>query len=87
VIDQNEENLAAARAYLEGRRTFPERAGLNQPAGRFLTDFYVMVAHWVDWASRLVEDWPDVRDAPFDAAAAEEGVWLAQSIVDRGAVP
>src|SRR5687768_8687058 len=78
---QNEENLTTARLYLEGRSEFPERAALNQLAGRFLTDFYVTVARWVDWASDIVADWPDdVRDAPFSDAAAEEGVQLAQSV-------
>jgi len=81
VANQNEENLAAARAYLKGESAFPERAALNQLAGRFLTDFYVTVAEWVEWASDLVEDWPDdVTQAPFDVAAAEEGVRLAESI-------
>ena len=87
VLEQNEENLATARAYLEGRSAFPERAALNQLAGRFLTDLYVTVAHWVDWASQLIDDWPDdVRDALFNVAAAEEGVRLAESatrILDR----
>jgi PadR family transcriptional regulator AphA len=81
VLDENEENLATARAYLEGRGQFPERAALNQLAGRFLTDFYVVVARWVEWASRIVEEWPDdVRAAQFDIAAAEDGVRLAESI-------
>jgi DNA-binding PadR family transcriptional regulator len=81
VVEQNEENLATARAYLEGRSAFPERAALNQLTGRFLTDFYVMLARWVDWAAELVDGWPnDVRHAPFDVAAAEEGVRLAESV-------
>ncbi len=81
VVDQNEANLATARAYLEGRSAFPERAALNQLAGRFLTDFYVTVARWVDWASELVNTWPDdVRQASFDMAAAEEAVRLAESV-------
>jgi DNA-binding PadR family transcriptional regulator len=81
VLDQNEENLATARAYLEGRSAFPERAALNQLAGRFLTDFYVMVANWVEWASQAVDRWPDdVRDASFDVGAGEEGVRLAESV-------
>jgi DNA-binding PadR family transcriptional regulator len=81
VIDQNEENLATAEAYREGRGAFPERAALNQLAGRFLTDFYVMVANWVDWASELIDDWPeDVRTAPFNVAAAEDAVRLAESV-------
>jgi PadR family transcriptional regulator, regulatory protein AphA len=81
VLVQNEENLATGRAYLEGRGLFPERAALNLLGGRFLTDFYVMVARWVEWASKTVQDWPaDVRDAPFDVVAAEEAVRLAESI-------
>jgi PadR family transcriptional regulator AphA len=81
VIDQNAENLATARAYLEGHSAFPERAALNQLAGRFLTDFYVMVANWVTWASGVVDSWPDdVRQAPFDTGIAEDGVRLAESV-------
>jgi PadR family transcriptional regulator AphA len=81
VAEQNEENLATARAYLEGRSAFPERAALNQLGGRFITDFYVMVANWIEWASALVRDWPDdVRNAPFDVAAAKEGVRLAERV-------
>jgi DNA-binding PadR family transcriptional regulator len=82
VLDQNEENLATARAYLEGRSAFPERAALNQLPGRFLTEFYVMVARWVRWATDIAQTWPDdVTQAPFDGAAAAEGVRLAESIV------
>ena len=55
VLEQNEENLAAARAYLAGQGPFPQRAALNQLPGRFLTEFYVTVARWVDWASAIVE--------------------------------
>jgi DNA-binding PadR family transcriptional regulator len=81
VLAENEENLATARAYREGHGAFPQRAALNQLGGRFLTDFYVTVARWVAWASKVVEDWPDdVLDAPFDGVAAEEGVRLAESV-------
>jgi PadR family transcriptional regulator AphA len=81
VLRENEENLATARAYLQGTSAFPERAALNQLPGRFLADFYVMVAHWVDWASQHVDSWPDdVRDAPFDVAVAEESVRRVESI-------
>ena len=82
VIEQNEENLATARAYLEGRGLFPERAALNQLGGRFLTEFYVTVARWVRWASETVEDWPDdPKNASIDVAAQHESVRLAESIV------
>ena len=81
VLEQNRENLAAARAYLAGEGPFPERAALNQLGGRFLTDLYVTVARWVHWATEIVEGWPDdVRDAPFNLAAARKGVDLAESI-------
>jgi DNA-binding PadR family transcriptional regulator len=81
VLEQNEESLATGRAYLEGRGAFPERAALNHLAGRFLTDFYLTVAHWVVWASEVIDDWPDdVRDAPFDASLAAESVRRAESV-------
>ena len=81
VLDQNQENLATARAYLAGESAFPQRAALNQLGGRFLTDYYLMVARWIRWATAVVEDWPDdVIDAPFDSAAAEQGVELAQEV-------
>jgi DNA-binding PadR family transcriptional regulator len=81
VLDQNEANLATARAYLEGRGAFPQRAALNQLPGRFLTELYATVARWVHWATEIVETWPDdVTHAPFDDAAAEEGVRVAESI-------
>jgi DNA-binding PadR family transcriptional regulator len=83
VIEQNAENLATARDYLEGRSAFPERAALNQLAGRFLTDFYVMVANWIEWGSQLVDRWPDdVRNAPFDTSIARESVRLAESVAE-----
>ena len=81
VLDQNEENLATGRAYLEGRGLFPQRAALNQLGGRFLTEFYATVARWVEWASDIVKDWPeDVLEAPFNKVAAAESVQLAESI-------
>jgi PadR family transcriptional regulator, regulatory protein AphA len=81
-LEQNEENLATARAYLDGRGAFPERAALNHLVGTFLTNFYVTVAEWVDWASRTVEGWPDdPAEATFDVEAAEEGVRRAERVV------
>jgi len=81
VLDQNKENLEVARAYLAGEGAFPQRAALNQLGGRFLTEFYVTVARWADWASTLVATWPDdVLGAPFDMAAAREAVTLAESV-------
>jgi PadR family transcriptional regulator, regulatory protein AphA len=81
VLEQNEENLATARAYRAGESQFPQRAALNQLPGRFLTEFYVTLARWITWASAMVDTWPDdVSDAPFSEVAAEEGVALAESV-------
>jgi DNA-binding PadR family transcriptional regulator len=81
VLEQNEENLTTARAYLAGEGAFPQRAAVNQLGGLFLTDFYVTVARWVMWATETVSAWPDdVRDAPFDMEAAKHGVELAESV-------
>jgi hypothetical protein len=51
VQEENQQNLAMDRAYLAGQGAFPQRAAPNQLGGRFLTDFYAMVAHWADWAT------------------------------------
>ena len=78
---ENEENLTTARAYLEGRGAFPERAALNQLSGRFLTEYYACVARWADWAIEQVEDWPDdVTQAPYDREVAEEALRIVESI-------
>jgi DNA-binding PadR family transcriptional regulator len=78
---ENEENIATARAYLEGRGGFPQRAALNQLGGVFLTDFYVMVADWAEWAISVVETWPDdVLDAPFDPKVQRAAIRRAERI-------
>jgi PadR family transcriptional regulator, regulatory protein AphA len=85
VREQNVENLATARAYLEGEGAFPERAAINQLGGRFLTDFYAMVARWAEWATSVVEDWPeDPRQAVLDVDAQAEAVRVAESLAEAG---
>jgi DNA-binding PadR family transcriptional regulator len=82
VLEQNDENLATARAYLESRGAFPERAALNQLVGMFLASFYLTVAEWVDWATRAVDGWPDdPASAPYDMDAAEVAVRRAERVV------
>jgi hypothetical protein len=40
-----------------------------------------MVARWIEWASALVDTWPDeVSDAAFDVVAAQESVTLAEQV-------
>jgi hypothetical protein len=83
VAAQNEENLATARAYLAGAGEFPERAALNLITGRFLTDFYAMVANWANWAMETIDTWPDdPTGATIDRAALAETVRIAESIGD-----
>ncbi len=78
---QNEENLATARAYLAGEGPFPQRTAVNMLAGRFLTDFYAMVADWARWAARVVDDRPDDPDrARDDEAVLREIDRVAESV-------
>lgn len=82
VLEQNAENLATAQAYVEGGGVFPERAALNQLVGMFLTNYYLAVAEWVDWASRVVERWPnDPTGARFDVDAASEALRRAERVM------
>jgi hypothetical protein len=76
-------NLVAGRAYLAGRGGFPERAALNLIGGRFLTDFYAMVADWALWATKIVETWPDdPRGVPLDLAEQRASLRVAERIAD-----
>ena len=85
VAEQNVENLATARAYLAGEGAFPQRAALNQLAGRFLTDYYAMVDRWATWATAVVEAWPDdPRQANPDPAVFEEAIRIAERIPPPG---
>jgi PadR family transcriptional regulator AphA len=54
-----------SQGYLEGRGPFPERLPWLLLTGQFLTEFMLGVERWADWATELVETWPD------DIAAAE----------------
>ncbi len=82
IVGVDDDKSAKATLLAAGERAGEEHgAFIGQLAGRFLTDFYVMVAQWVDSASELVDTWPDdVRDAPFDISVAEEGVRLAERV-------
>jgi DNA-binding PadR family transcriptional regulator len=80
-VEQNEENLATGRAYAQGQGAFPERAALNLLGGRFLTDFYAMVADWARWALAVVADWPDdVLTAVPDRSAYKDSLRIAERI-------
>jgi PadR family transcriptional regulator, regulatory protein AphA len=84
VAAQNEENLAAARAYVDGTGEFSERVAVNHLVGRFLTDFYAMVANWATWAAETVDGWPDDPGrARIDPAALAETAHRAATLQVR----
>ncbi|MXM66455.1 PadR family transcriptional regulator [Streptomyces sp. HUCO-GS316] len=74
-VERNQENLTAARGYAAGEGAFPQRAAQTLLVGRFLTDYYRLVAEWADWAATVVEQWPDEpRDATADPDELAETV-------------
>jgi PadR family transcriptional regulator, regulatory protein AphA len=77
--ERNDDNLAVARTYLAGEGLFQHRAAQNALSGRFLTDFYRMVAEWADWAIQMVNQWPeDLRHAKPEPEAMEDTVRRAE---------
>ncbi len=76
-------NIEVGRSYLEGQGPYPERAAVNMIVGRFLDDFLETVDRWAEWATEIIESWPeDPRHAGFDGDAQLETV---QQSVDRAA--
>lgn len=66
------ENVAIARGYLGGEGPFPDRLAHTLLVGRFLADFEDLVRRWAEWASTLVESWPDeIAAARADRATLE----------------
>jgi DNA-binding PadR family transcriptional regulator len=61
--DWAEEDLAMhstiARNYLAGLGQFPERAAVVILTGRYLAELADMTRRWADWASDVVEGWPE----------------------------
>ena len=53
------ESLAIGEQYSLGSGPFPERLPELQLTSRFLTDFYLLVGQWANWAATIVETWPD----------------------------
>lgn len=85
---ENAENVAVARAYRDGDGDFPERLAVHFLVGRFLTDHYDMVLRWADWATNVVEAWPDdLTTATSDPAQFAETVHRAEEIERRLELP
>ncbi len=71
----DERHRAAAgipRAYLEGEGPFPERLPWLVLCGQFLEEIDLAVERWTDWATAVVEGWPDdIASAEPDGATLE----------------
>ncbi len=86
--ERNVGNLEATRAYLAGEAPFQERAAQTLLVGRFLTDYYRMVAEWADWATAQVEQWPDdpaaaVPDPTAQRESLERARWSENDEMER----
>jgi DNA-binding PadR family transcriptional regulator len=75
------ESLAVGESYAEGQGPFPERLPELQLTSRFITDFYLLVLDWAQWASVIVESWPDdLRQARYDPRVIAETVERARRV-------
>ena len=72
---RSRESLEVGRQYDVGEGPFPERAPQLELVSRFITDFYAFVGEWAQWATGVVEGWPDdPRQAVPDPARTAETV-------------
>jgi DNA-binding PadR family transcriptional regulator len=76
--ERKAENAAIAREYLAGAGLFPERLAHLLLVGRFLSDMEDAVARWAEWATAVVEAWPD------DISAAEPDWETLEQLARRG---
>lgn len=72
---------AIARSYLGGDAPFPDRAALNTLVGRYLSDLSEATERWADWATAVVESWPE------DISAAAPDRAALQTVADRDPAP
>jgi PadR family transcriptional regulator, regulatory protein AphA len=63
--ERHADSAGIALAYLNGEGPFPERLPWLVLCGQFLEEFEIMVERWTEWATDIVEKWPD------DITAAE----------------
>jgi len=70
-----QESLAIGEQYDQAQGPFPERTAVLQLTSRFLTDFYLLVGDWANWATGIVAAWPgDPRHANPDPAVIAETI-------------
>jgi PadR family transcriptional regulator, regulatory protein AphA len=78
--------LEIPRGYLQGQGPFPERLAWILLSGQFLKEFTLAVGRWAEWATEVVEAWPDdIRDAEPNWAALEAMAVDADDYLRRAA--
>ena len=77
VHERRQRNIEVARSVLDRRTPFPHRDAVNQLVGTFLMDFDETVDRWAEWATAIVETWPD------DPAEAEPDLAEVEAAVRR----
>jgi PadR family transcriptional regulator, regulatory protein AphA len=87
-IDRCAESLAVGELYLEREGPFPERLPELQLTSRFITEFYLLVLSWAEWATSVVETWPnEPRRAVHDPAVLARTVDRARRGARREPAP
>jgi DNA-binding PadR family transcriptional regulator len=70
--ERHRDSVDISQGYLDGDGPFPERLPWLILCGQFLEEFDLMVERWTEWASGVVEAWPDdLHEAEPDWAALE----------------
>ncbi|MCW2545109.1 MAG: putative PadR family transcriptional regulator [Frankiales bacterium] len=57
--EQHHNSVGISQSYLDGEGAFPNRLPWLILCGQFLEEFTIMVEHWTEWATGVVEQWPD----------------------------
>jgi DNA-binding PadR family transcriptional regulator len=72
------------QGYLDGRGPFPERLPWLLLSGQFLNEFTLAVERWAEWATAIVEAWPDdLTEAEPDWATLEAMAVITEAHVAR----
>jgi hypothetical protein len=73
------------QSYLDGTGPFPERLPWLILVGKFLTDFLVTVESWANWATGVVEGWPDdLAEAEPDWATLQDMAAITKTHLPEG---
>ena len=80
------DSMGIPQGYLEGEGPFPERLPWIILCGQFLMEFLLLVERWSEWATEIVESWPeDLAEAEpdWDTVRAMADITEARTAVTR----